>query len=102
MHDPLQVCEAISDIDSGPSSVFTADYFSRPGFPHKVLFNISALFWFDGIPDDFLAQVCIRGHERGHHGIMSQVWCAFVLICTPALPRSVIDRFHQASSLPAR
>ena len=67
-----------------PPSVITADYFTRPVFPLKVLFNIAELF---GFADDFLAQVFIRDHERGHKSIMSQAWFEFVLSLDPSSTR---------------
>ena len=62
MPEPLEVREALSDMHTGPSSVFAADYFSRPVFPPKVLLSIAKLFTFDGIPDYFMAQVFLQEH----------------------------------------
>ena len=72
MPDRLEVWEAMSDMLPSPASVFTTDYFSRPVFPLKVLFNIAELFGFAKIPNDILAHVFLRDHERGHKNIMSQ------------------------------
>ena len=102
MPDPSEVCAAMSDMLPSPASVFTADYFTRPVFPLKVLFNIAELFGFDGIPNDLLAQVFIRDHESGHKSILIQAWFAFVLGLNPSSTCSVIDRFQQARSLPSR
>ena len=44
MTDPLEFCEAMSDMLPSPASVFTTDYFRRPVFPLQVLFNIAELF----------------------------------------------------------
>lgn len=101
MPDPLEICEAISDMLPGPSSVFTAEYFRGPVFPVKVLFNIADLFGFDGIPDDFMAQVFKRYYELGHNSIMWQARFAFVVGLDPSSTRSIVQKFHQARSLPA-
>ena len=96
MPGPLEVCKAMSYMLLSPASVFTTDYFSRPVFPLKVLFNIAKLFGFAKIPDDFLAHVFLRDHERGQKNIMSQAWLAFVLGFDLSSSCSVIDKFQHA------
>ena len=43
MPDPLEACEAMSDMLPSPASVFTTEYFGRPVFSLKVLFKIAEL-----------------------------------------------------------
>ncbi len=56
----------MSDMLPVPSAVFTEDYYRRPTFPVKVLFNIAELYGFDEIPHEFRVATLPQGPQERH------------------------------------
>ncbi len=97
--DASEVCGTMVEMLPAPSAVFTEDYFSRPKYPIKVLFNIAQFYGFDNVEDAFLAQLSLSNYEKAHKGILNQTRFAYVLGMDPGSTRPVIDKFKNARSI---
>lgn len=93
---PMDVIESLSLMLPSPQSVFTDDYFNKPMYPIKVLYNIAKFYGFADVDEEYLTGICIREYEKDHKAIGMQVWICFVLGIEPSFARSVVDRFQQA------
>ena len=99
MPEAIEVLEVMADMLPGPFAVFTQEYYSKPPYPVKVLYQIAKLYGFSAVPREYGHRMCISPYEAAHQGVVMQVWLAHTLGIDPSSARSIVDLYVTARSL---
>eukprot|EP00171_Calliarthron_tuberculosum_P023610 IDg23610t1 len=93
------VREAMSDMLPALPEIYKDDFYTRPMYPIKALFNVAKFYRFETLDDEFTAALNLSDHEKSDRSIMTQAWFANLAGADADTTRTIIDSFKNKRSI---